>query len=70
MIESLAERGVRELVFTNVDRDGMLEGPDLRGSAPGRAGGCAGSVIYSGGIGTLADLEGLAACGEREPRRA
>ena len=29
VIESLAERGASDLVFTNVDRDGMLEGPDL-----------------------------------------
>jgi phosphoribosylformimino-5-aminoimidazole carboxamide ribotide isomerase len=64
VIESLAERGARNLVFTNVDRDGMLQGPDLeevRGVLRAAHGG---SVIYSGGIGALADLEGLAALGE------
>jgi phosphoribosylformimino-5-aminoimidazole carboxamide ribotide isomerase len=64
VIDSLARRGARQLVFTNVDRDGMLEGPDLeevRGVAQAAHGG---SVIYSGGIGQLADLEGLAGLGE------
>ena len=29
VIERLQNRGVRSFVYTNVDRDGMLEGPDL-----------------------------------------
>ncbi|MGH2902099.1 MAG: 1-(5-phosphoribosyl)-5-[(5-phosphoribosylamino)methylideneamino]imidazole-4-carboxamide isomerase, partial [Solirubrobacteraceae bacterium] len=64
VIESLAERGARELVFTNVDRDGMLEGPDLEEVRGVLRAARAGSVIYSGGIGALADLEGLAGLGE------
>lgn len=60
VLESLYESGVRELVYTNVDRDGMLEGPDLQEVAKVAAA-VKGSVIYSGGIGQLADLEGLAA---------
>jgi phosphoribosylformimino-5-aminoimidazole carboxamide ribotide isomerase len=63
VIDSLAERGAHELVFTNVDRDGMLEGPDLpevrRVAEVAR-----GSLIYSGGIGQLADLQGLASLAE------
>jgi phosphoribosylformimino-5-aminoimidazole carboxamide ribotide isomerase len=62
VIASLAERGARELVFTNVDRDGMLEGPDLE-EVDRVAGAVRGRVTYSGGIGRLADLEGLAALG-------
>jgi phosphoribosylformimino-5-aminoimidazole carboxamide ribotide isomerase len=59
VIVGLAQRGASELVYTNVDRDGMLEGPDLEEVA--RVGAAApGSLIYSGGIGRLADLEGLA----------
>jgi phosphoribosylformimino-5-aminoimidazole carboxamide ribotide isomerase len=50
---------VRNFVFTNVDRDGMLEGPDLE-EVRGVAQAVKGSLIYSGGIGALADLEGLA----------
>jgi phosphoribosylformimino-5-aminoimidazole carboxamide ribotide isomerase len=63
VVESLHERGVGELVYTNVDRDGMLEGPDLEEvRAIARA--VRGRLLYSGGIGSLADLEGLAALGE------
>jgi phosphoribosylformimino-5-aminoimidazole carboxamide ribotide isomerase len=59
VIDSLAERGARKLVFTNVDRDGMLEGPDLE-EVRRVAETVQGSLIYSGGIGELADLEALA----------
>jgi phosphoribosylformimino-5-aminoimidazole carboxamide ribotide isomerase len=60
VIERLQNRGVRTFVYTNVDRDGMLEGPDLdevrRIAAVVR-----GRFIYSGGIGQLDDLLQLAA---------
>ena len=60
MIQALLERGVGEVVYTNVDRDGMLEGPDLDevrelACLAGRP------PVYSGGIGRLEDLEALAA---------
>lgn len=64
MLASLLQRGVRELAYTNVDRDGMLEGPsleDVRSVAQAAHGA---SLIYSGGIGSLSDLEALAALGE------
>jgi phosphoribosylformimino-5-aminoimidazole carboxamide ribotide isomerase len=60
VVARLAEQGARELVYTNVDRDGMLEGPDLREVAE-LAGAVQGIFVYSGGIGALADLEALAA---------
>jgi phosphoribosylformimino-5-aminoimidazole carboxamide ribotide isomerase len=63
VMASLHARGVGELVYTNVDRDGMLEGPDLNEvSAIAQA--VCGRMVYSGGIGALADLERLAALGE------
>jgi phosphoribosylformimino-5-aminoimidazole carboxamide ribonucleotide (ProFAR) isomerase len=65
VIESLAGRGASNLVFTNVDRDGMLEGPDLEEVRRVLRAARGGSVIYSSGIGQLADLEGLVALGER-----
>ncbi|MGO9249173.1 MAG: 1-(5-phosphoribosyl)-5-[(5-phosphoribosylamino)methylideneamino]imidazole-4-carboxamide isomerase [Solirubrobacteraceae bacterium] len=64
VIDSLAQRGARQLVFTNVDRDGMLQGPDLEEVRRVARAASGGSVIYSGGIGRLADLEGLAGLGE------
>jgi phosphoribosylformimino-5-aminoimidazole carboxamide ribotide isomerase len=62
VVGRLAEQGARELVYTNVDRDGMLEGPDLEEVAQ-LAEAVPGSFVYSGGIGALADLADLAALG-------
>jgi len=62
VVERLQDRGVGTFVFTDVDRDGMLEGPDLEGvrrlSTVVR-----GRLLYSGGVGTLEDLAALAALG-------
>jgi phosphoribosylformimino-5-aminoimidazole carboxamide ribotide isomerase len=60
LIERLQNRGVRQFVYTNVDKDGMLEGPDLE-EVRAIAQSIRGRFLYSGGIGQLADLEGLAA---------
>lgn len=59
--QGLRERGVSHFVFTNIDHDGMLDGANREevlwvAEAVGE-----GSLIFSGGIGQLADLEGLAA---------
>ncbi len=59
VIERLQQRGVRSFVYTNVDRDGKLEGPDLDEVAR-VAEAVRGRFIYSGGIGSLDDLRGLA----------
>jgi phosphoribosylformimino-5-aminoimidazole carboxamide ribotide isomerase len=66
-VHALLERGVRSFVYTDVDRDGMLEGPDLAGLAA-VAEAVEGELLYSGGIGSLADLEALVAL--RQPRLA
>jgi len=60
VIERLQNRGVRSFVYTNVDRDGMLEGPDLE-EVKRIAAVVRGRFLYSGGIGQLEDLTGLAA---------
>jgi phosphoribosylformimino-5-aminoimidazole carboxamide ribotide isomerase len=58
-IERLADAGVLRFIYTDVDRDGMLGGVDLdqivrvADAAPGE-------LLYSGGIGSLGDLEELA----------
>lgn len=64
MIAGLSARGASKLVYTNVDRDGMLEGPDLEEVRHVAQVMSDSSLIYSGGIGRLADLEGLAKLGE------
>lgn len=59
VIERLQNRGVRSFVYTNVDKDGLQEGPDLE-EVKRIAGVVKGRFIYSGGIGTLEHLKGLA----------
>jgi phosphoribosylformimino-5-aminoimidazole carboxamide ribotide isomerase len=58
---SLRERGVREFVYTNIDHDGMLDGANREEVIAAAQAVGDGSVIISGGIGALADLEGLSA---------
>ncbi len=57
VIRRMQQRGASRFVYTNVDRDGMLEGPDpdevRRVSEAVR-----GRFLYSGGIGSLDDLTG------------
>ncbi|HEY4895534.1 MAG TPA: 1-(5-phosphoribosyl)-5-[(5-phosphoribosylamino)methylideneamino]imidazole-4-carboxamide isomerase [Solirubrobacteraceae bacterium] len=57
----LRERGVRHFVFTNIDHDGMLDGANRDEVAWVAAATGEGSLIFSGGIGTLDDLRALAA---------
>ena len=58
VIETLGRRGVTRFVYSNIERDGMLTGPDLdeitRVAAAVR-----GTFLYSGGIATVEDLEAL-----------
>jgi len=58
IIRRLQQRGVKQFMYTNVDRDGTLEGPDLdevrRISDTVR-----GRFLYSGGIASLDDLASL-----------
>lgn len=54
-------QGIRTLVYTDVARDGMLEGPDLAGAAALQALGA--DVIASGGVASLEDLRRARAAG-------
>ncbi|MEA2222641.1 MAG: phosphoribosylformimino-5-aminoimidazole carboxamide ribotide isomerase [Solirubrobacteraceae bacterium] len=60
VIDRMQDRGVRTFVFTNVDRDGMLGGPDLD-EIRQVAAVVRGRFMYSGGIGRREDLAALAA---------
>jgi len=57
-IRQMQSQGATRFVYTNVDRDGMLDGPDLdevrRVSETVR-----GRFLYSGGIGSIDDLRAL-----------
>jgi phosphoribosylformimino-5-aminoimidazole carboxamide ribotide isomerase len=58
VLADLGARGVRTLVYTDVDRDGILAGPDIEtlGDLLSRV---EGDLIYSGGVGSLDHLRGL-----------
>jgi phosphoribosylformimino-5-aminoimidazole carboxamide ribotide isomerase len=45
-------------VFSSIDRDGMLSGPDLH-EVRQVAAAIRGTFVYSGGVGTLDDLKAL-----------
>lgn len=59
VIEHLQRRGVKRLVYSSIERDGMLTGPDLD-EVRRVAEAVRGTFIYSGGIGTIEDLTALA----------
>jgi phosphoribosylformimino-5-aminoimidazole carboxamide ribotide isomerase len=60
VVAHLGARGVRRFIYSSIDRDGMLAGPDLEG-ARRIASAVRGSFIYSGGVSSLDDLRALAA---------
>ncbi len=58
-IEALGRRGASRFVYSSIERDGMLSGPDLE-EVRRIAQAVRGSFIYSGGVASLEDLRGLA----------
>lgn len=61
-----AAEGVRTLIYTDVDRDGMLAGPNLDLAAE-LADSSGVEVVISGGVGDAADLEAIAAAARERP---
>ena len=59
-VAELSSRGVLRFIFTPIEVDGTLAGPGLRELAI-VAGSTGASLIYSGGVGSLEDLERLRA---------
>jgi phosphoribosylformimino-5-aminoimidazole carboxamide ribotide isomerase len=59
VIETLGRRGVTRFVYSSIERDGMLSGPDLD-EVSGIAQVVRGTFIYSGGVSSLGDLTALA----------
>jgi phosphoribosylformimino-5-aminoimidazole carboxamide ribotide isomerase len=62
VIAELSRRGLRRFVYTPVDVDGLMEGPDLK-SLREVAESTDGEVIYSGGVGSIDDLRAIAGLG-------
>jgi len=59
VVQTLGARGVRRFVYSSIERDGLLTGPDLD-AARSIADAVRGSFIYSGGVSSLDDLSALA----------
>jgi phosphoribosyl isomerase A len=59
-VAALSERGIDRFVYTPVDVDGLMEGPDID-SLRALAQSTDAELIYSGGVGSLDDLRAIAA---------
>jgi phosphoribosylformimino-5-aminoimidazole carboxamide ribotide isomerase len=59
VIETLGKRGVTRFVYSSIERDGMLMGPDL-GEVERIADVVRGTFVYSGGVSSVDDLRALA----------
>jgi phosphoribosylformimino-5-aminoimidazole carboxamide ribotide isomerase len=57
----VVEQGIGTLIYTDVTRDGMLQGPDLAGAVALQAVGA--QVVASGGVASLADLRRIGQAG-------
>jgi phosphoribosylformimino-5-aminoimidazole carboxamide ribonucleotide (ProFAR) isomerase len=62
VIAQLAGQGVSRFVYTPVEVDGLMQGPDID-SLREVASATRGELIYSGGIGSLEDLRAVADLG-------
>ncbi len=60
VVAHFGARGVRRFIYSSIERDGMLSGPDLD-AARRIASAVRGSFIYSGGVSSLDDLRALTA---------
>jgi len=59
-LAGLRERGVTRFVFSCIERDGMLAGPDLAALREACAAvGADDEIVYSGGVATVEDLVAL-----------
>jgi phosphoribosylformimino-5-aminoimidazole carboxamide ribotide isomerase len=61
LAEQVVAQGIGTLVYTNIERDGMLEGPDLSGATELQGTGA--RVIVSGGVASPAHIAAACAAG-------
>ncbi len=69
-LQALRAEGVERFAFTDIDHDGMLDGPDLQAVEAAAQAVGDGALIVSGGIGELAHLRALAALRDERGLRA
>lgn len=55
------EQGIRTIVYTDIGREGMFHGPDIKGAVELQQAGA--GILASGGIGSLDDLRAMAQAG-------
>ncbi|HET8979718.1 MAG TPA: 1-(5-phosphoribosyl)-5-[(5-phosphoribosylamino)methylideneamino]imidazole-4-carboxamide isomerase [Solirubrobacteraceae bacterium] len=60
VLETMGRRGVKRFVYSSIERDGMLAGPDLA-EVSRIAQAVRGTFVYSGGVSSLEDLRDLVA---------
>ena len=65
-VAALRGRGAGGFVYTSVDRDGTMRGPDTEALAEACESAGDAPILYSGGIGSLEDLEAIAALPDQE----
>lgn len=65
-VTALRGRGAGGFIYTSVDRDGTMSGPDTEALAETCESAGGAPMLYSGGIGSLEDLEAIAALEDHE----
>jgi phosphoribosylformimino-5-aminoimidazole carboxamide ribotide isomerase len=61
LARDVIQQGIETLVYTDIDRDGMMNGPDLAGATELQTIGA--RIIASGGVAGLADIQHACAAG-------
>jgi phosphoribosylformimino-5-aminoimidazole carboxamide ribotide isomerase len=61
MVRRVVQDGIKTVIYTDINRDGMLSGPDLTGALALRPAGA--HVIVSGGIASGADIRAVCRAG-------
>ena len=62
LARSFEDAGVAAIIYTDINRDGLMQGPNIPATAD-LARAVSIPVIASGGVSSIADLEALMACG-------
>ncbi|MDE0590076.1 1-(5-phosphoribosyl)-5-[(5-phosphoribosylamino)methylideneamino]imidazole-4-carboxamide isomerase [Halocynthiibacter sp. C4] len=64
LAKSFEDAGVAAIIYTDINRDGAMQGPNVEATAA-LANAVSIPVIASGGVSSLADLEALKTCGAK-----
>ena len=62
LAKSFEDAGVAAIIYTDINRDGAMQGPNIQATAD-LANAVSIPVIASGGVSSIADLEALKSCG-------